>query len=53
VQSAGTDAAQRLAETLTRTLDEAVRAVGDEVVQNLRALHSPATDADSTRDRRP
>jgi uncharacterized lipoprotein YmbA len=51
VQSAGTDAAQRLAETLTRTLDEAVRAVGDEVVQNLRALHSPATDADSTRDR--
>jgi hypothetical protein len=46
VQSPGADAAQRLAETLTRTLDEAVRAVGDEVVQNLRAAHSPAADSE-------
>jgi len=37
VERAGADAAQRLAETLTSTLDEAVREVGDEVVQNLRA----------------
>ncbi|HYQ28613.1 MAG TPA: ABC-type transport auxiliary lipoprotein family protein [Polyangiaceae bacterium] len=37
VERAGADPAQRLAETLTRTLDEAVRAVGDEVVENLRA----------------
>lgn len=44
VQRAGADAAQRLAETLTRTLDEAVRAVGDEVVANLRAGHSPPVD---------
>jgi uncharacterized lipoprotein YmbA len=43
-QRAGADAAQRLAETLTRTLDEAVRAVGDEVVENLRAARSPAAD---------
>ena len=45
VERAGADAAQRLAETLTRTLDEAVRAVGDEVVENLRAAHSPAADS--------
>jgi uncharacterized lipoprotein YmbA len=37
VQRAGADAAQRLAETLTLTLAEAVRQVGDEVLQNLRA----------------
>ncbi len=36
VPSAGTDPAQRLAETLTRTLDEAVREMGDEVLANLR-----------------
>lgn len=35
--SAGADDAQRLAETLTHTLDEAVREVGDEVVKSLRA----------------
>jgi len=42
VQRAGADSAQRLAETLTRTLAEAVREVGDEVVRNLRAPHSDA-----------
>jgi uncharacterized lipoprotein YmbA len=37
VQRAGADAAQLLAETLTNTLDEAVREVGNQVVENLRA----------------
>ncbi|MEI9949049.1 MAG: ABC-type transport auxiliary lipoprotein family protein [Pseudomonadota bacterium] len=37
VERAGADEAQRLAETLTRTLAEAVREVGDAVVENLRA----------------
>jgi uncharacterized lipoprotein YmbA len=36
-QRAGVDAAQLLAETLTNTLDEAVREVGNQVVENLRA----------------
>jgi len=39
VQRAGADPAQLLAETLTTTLDEAVREIGDEVVENLRAAH--------------
>ena len=44
VQRAGADPAQRLAETLTQTLDEAVREVGNEVVESLRraALASAA-----------
>jgi uncharacterized lipoprotein YmbA len=37
VQRAGADAAQRLAETLTTTLDEVVREVGNEAVESLRA----------------
>jgi cholesterol transport system auxiliary component len=37
LQRAGADAAQLLAETLTHTLDEAVREVGNEVVESLRA----------------
>jgi len=42
VARAGADAAQRLAETLTVTLDEAVREVGDEVVASLRAARTAA-----------
>ncbi|MEI9941940.1 MAG: ABC-type transport auxiliary lipoprotein family protein [Pseudomonadota bacterium] len=42
----GADAAQRLAETLTLTLDEAVRQVGDQVVENLRAAQATAANAD-------
>ena len=37
VERAGADSAQRLAETLTSTLAEAVREVGDQVVESLRA----------------
>jgi uncharacterized lipoprotein YmbA len=40
VQRAGADAAQLLAETLTRTLNEAVRLVGDELVVHLRTERS-------------
>jgi len=47
VQRTGADAAQRLAETLTRTLDEAVHLVGDEVVANLRAAHAAPPNAAS------
>jgi len=47
VQTAGADAAQRLAETLTRTLNEAVRAVGDEVVENLRASRAASASANA------
>ena len=39
-ERAGADPAQRLAETLTETLDEAVRQVGDAVVETLRATPS-------------
>ena len=46
-QRVGADAAQRLAETLTRTLDEAVRQVGDEVVESLRAKRSSAVNANA------
>lgn len=45
VQRAGADAAQLLAETLTTTLNEAVREVGDEVVEQLRAAHSAAVQS--------
>jgi len=51
VQTAGADPAQRLAETLTRTLDEAVRAVGDEVVANLRAGRVATTNANANSER--
>jgi hypothetical protein len=45
VQRAGTDAAQRLAETLTKTLDEVVREVGNQVVENLqRPREASGTD---------
>jgi uncharacterized lipoprotein YmbA len=49
VERAGADAAQRLAETLTKTLDEAVRAVGNEVVENLRARSAVSASAGSQR----
>jgi len=45
VERAGADAAQRLAETLMNTLDEAVREVGDEVIQNLRVAPSASANA--------
>jgi uncharacterized lipoprotein YmbA len=41
----GTDAAQSLAQTLTATLDEAVRQVGDEVVKNLQMVRPAAANA--------
>jgi len=47
VQRTGADAAQLLAETLTNTLDEAVREVGNQVVENLRA--AKAAPLQSTR----
>jgi uncharacterized lipoprotein YmbA len=50
VERAGADAAQRLAETLTKTLDEAVRTVGNEVVENLRAGATVSASANSKRD---
>jgi cholesterol transport system auxiliary component len=42
VERAGADAAERLAETLTATLDAAVRQAGQEVVEKLRAGTPPA-----------
>ena len=47
VQRAGADEAQRLAETLTKTLDEIVREVGDDVVKGLRAAVQVSTTAKS------
>jgi len=44
IQRSGADAAQRLAETLTNALNEAVRRVGDEVVENLRASRSASAN---------
>jgi hypothetical protein len=43
----GSDAAQCLAETLTRTLDEAVRQVGNEVVEALRVAHAASVKPES------
>lgn len=42
LQRPGADAAQLLAETLTQTLDEAVREIGDEAVEKLRSARTPA-----------
>ena len=47
VQRSGADAAQLLAETLTNALDEAVREVGNQVVESLRA--AKAAPLQSTR----
>jgi len=51
VQRAGADAAQRLAETLSKTLDEAVRDVGNEVVENLRATAAVSAAANNSKQR--
>lgn len=45
IARAGADGAQRLAETLTQALDEAVREVGDQVVEGLRTARSAAPTA--------
>ena len=45
VARAGADSAQRLAETLTNTLDEAVRKVGDQVVERLRTERAASEQA--------
>lgn len=51
-QRAGADAAQLRAEALTRTLDEAVREIGSEVVASLRSVHAAAISQRSNDDRR-
>jgi len=46
VARSGTDAAQRLTETLSDTLEEAVRQVGDEVVEKLRPMRTTSSTVD-------
>jgi len=46
VARSGTDEAQRLTETLSDTLEEAVRQVGDEVVEKLRTARATPSTVD-------
>lgn len=50
-QRAGADTAQLRAEALTRTLDEAVRKIGDEVVESLRSVQPAAVIPNGSADR--